>query len=135
MEIYMRYPSIALLVGLSLAACGPSTTPEQRATKKANIAASDAAIKNAKLTKVGGKTFRVAVVEGKNYALVDIAKPSAPYFPKEVELAARQVTGCKAEFGAGVLAFVGGDVNTLDLNALASKRKGKFRGWRADLAC
>lgn len=118
-----------------LAACGPSLSSDQKAQREYNQARTAAAMKTATTHEVNGKSFRVAVIEDRTYALVDLVSKPVPYTAVDVEAAAKAATGCKAEFSAGVLAFVGGDPRTADLTELRKKISGTFNGWRVDLTC
>jgi hypothetical protein len=132
----MRTLIIALLAVTALSACGgPSLSPEQKASRTANIAKTDAALKSAQNVMVDGKTFRVATIADKSYALVELQGPSLPYTVAEIERAASSVTGCNSTFEPGILAFLSGDITTLDLSVVRSKVSGRFNGWRVDLAC
>ncbi len=77
----------------------------------------------------------MATISEKAYALVELQSTSTKYTVADVENAGTRVTGCKAIFSAGVLAFLSGDINSVDLNDLQSKISGSFNGWRVDLAC
>ncbi len=132
----MRLLLSSLACAVLLSACGgPSLTPEQKATRAANIARNDEALKTAQNVVVDGKTFRVATISEKAYALVELQSTSTKYTVADVERAGARVTGCKATFSPGILAFLSGDINTVDLNDLRSKISGRFSGWRVDLAC
>lgn len=103
--------------------------------KQANIAQTKAAVAKARTVDVGGKKFRVAHIVERNQALVDLVGPPAPYYVKDVQAAARAVTGCNGAFSPGILAFVGGDINKADLYELSTKRSDKFWGWAVSLKC
>ena len=119
-----------------LSACGgPSLSPDQKAQRAINIAKTDAALKTAQSVMIAGKTFRVATIADRSYALVELQGTAVPYTVADVEQAGARATGCNATFSAGVLAFVGGDIRTADLNGLRSKIRGRFNGWRVDLNC
>lgn len=132
----MRLLLSSLACAIILSACGgPSLSPEQKAQRATNIARTKAALEVAEMTTVNGKTFRVATIKEKNYALVELQSSSAPYTVADVEAAGARITGCKATFNAGVLAFLTGDIRTVDLNDLRSKIKSEFNGWSVQLKC
>jgi len=119
-----------------LSACGgPQLSPEQRAQRAINIAHTDAALSTAKTVTVNGKSFRVAHVTERNQALVELIGASTPYFVSDIEAASRAATGCNGTFNPGILAFVGGDIATVDLAELRTKVSGRFNGWAVSLAC
>ena len=120
--------SIVLAAGV-LAACD-TPSPEV----KANRAMTEAALKTAQSVEVNGKTFRVAHVTERNQALVALTSTPEPYYTKDVVAAATAVTGCKGEFSGGVLNFLGGDINTSDLQEMSTKVK-DFKGWPVALKC
>ncbi|GFE50253.1 hypothetical protein So717_20060 [Roseobacter cerasinus] len=132
--------SSLLLAVLAACASGPTLTPEEKARRDARKALHLAALDAAREVQVGGKTFRVAKVEtgdrDDTYAFVDlISTPRVLYVP-ELEQAARLATGCDAEFAAGVLAFIRGDLNTVDIGKMtAFEVAGRRMGHRVDLSC
>lgn len=132
----MRLKALLLLVTVVLSACGSSQgTPEQRAQRAQNIAQTDAALSVAKTVTINGKSFRVAHVTERNQALVELVGASSPYFVSDIEAASRAATGCNGQFNPGILAFVGGDIATADLNELRTKVSGRFDGWSVSLNC
>lgn len=136
----MRIILTTLALSLALTACSsPRTTPEQREARAKNIAITQEASKNTQQVQVDGLTFDVFRVDGMAggpWAKVTLASPaSAPHTPLQVEAAAKQATGCNAEFAAGVLAFIGGYSKSVDLTPLEAKKKPQDKGWRADLKC
>lgn len=129
----MKKQMIALCaVALVAAGCSSSrhNTPEVRARKAANAAI----WKTRQPVDFAGKPFEVAVSKDRSFSFVAPKGSRFPYTPAEVEGVARSVTGCKAEFGAGILAFVGGFSKKADLRDLQSKYSG-FNYWRVDLKC
>ncbi|MEP2472981.1 hypothetical protein [Roseobacter sp.] len=104
----MKKSVFSILTALTLAGCGsgPSLTPEQRTAQDAAFARNEKAVESATQTTVDGKTFRVALPEGTAFALVALVGTPTPYTGANLETAARNVTGCKATFGAGVLVFI-----------------------------
>ena len=132
----MRILLSTLACVVLLSACGGSSlTPEQKAAREANNTRTDEALKTAQNVVVGGKTFRVATITEKGYALVELQGASTHYIVADVERAGARVTGCKATFSPGILAYLSGDINAVDLSELRSKISGRFSGWRVDLAC
>ncbi|MGG9999068.1 hypothetical protein ACQU0X_03205 [Pseudovibrio ascidiaceicola] len=107
-----------------------SNSVEVRARKAANLSI----WKTRQEIRFAGKPFEVAVAKDKAFSFVAPKGSGFPYSPAEVEGVARAVTGCKAEFGAGILAFVGGFSKTSDLREIQSKYSG-FNYWRVDLKC
>lgn len=77
----------------------------------------------------------MAHVPERNQALVELVGTSTPYFVTDVEAASRAATGCNGTFNAGILALVGGNIATADLNDLRTKVSGRFNGWAVSLAC
>lgn len=132
----MRFLATVVACTVLLSACGgPSLSPEQKAQRAANIAKIDAALKTAQNVEIAGKIFRVATINDKSYALVELQGATAPYTVADVERAGARATGCRATFAAGILAYMSGDIRTVDLNDLRSKIRGRFNGWRVDLQC
>lgn len=131
----MRFAAFFLFTSIALSACGPQLSPEQRAQRAANLAQTEAALAEAQTVTVNGKTFRVATVTERNQALVDLVGDPTPYFAADVEAASRVATGCNGKFDPGVLAFLGGDMTTVDLGELRTKVSGNFSGWSVRLAC
>ena len=127
-------PQIFSALVLVLAGC-TSNSSELHAQKAANIARSEAALEAAQTVRVSGNLFRVAVIDDRSYALVEQTKTKGKYTVADIEVAANSVTGCQATFEPGILALVGGDIETADLNLLRSKVSGRFYGWRTNLSC
>ncbi|MEE3360422.1 MAG: hypothetical protein VX248_10760 [Pseudomonadota bacterium] len=125
-----------LLAAAFVSACGgPQLTPEQKAKRAESRAIVKAAQATAKTVTVNDKTFSVARVVKYNHTIVELVGEPTPYYIKDVEAASRAATGCKGKFDAGVLAFVGWDIQTIDLAFLRTKISGDFDGWTVDLDC
>lgn len=122
-------------VALVSACGGPKLTPEQKAVRKEYIARKEAALKDAKVVTVSGTSFQVAHIKENNRAIVKSLSDPMPYFAADVEQAARAVTGCKAKYDGGVLAYLSGDLGTVDLYDLSTKVRSGFDGWSVDLTC
>ncbi|WP_133057658.1 hypothetical protein [Falsiruegeria litorea] len=110
----------------------------------------------AKEVQVGGTRFRVGVIDDGFYSTVATSAAASNFVLKrrneatavidvigqgpngytvaDVEAAARQVSGCKASFNAGVLTLLGGFEPSTDLSTIAAKAS-KFNGWSTSLAC
>jgi hypothetical protein len=156
-EEKMRLGALSVFVVLGVAACGGSgSNPEAAEAKARNQALREAAAANARQVQVSGRTFQVIRIEGgwdhlvqqadgtpglsyidRPYALVELTSPTGASFTgRDIERAARQATGCQAEFNAGVLSFLGGfDPATSDLQALGQQSRTPIETWRADLSC
>ncbi|MBR9843835.1 MAG: hypothetical protein GYB25_11785 [Rhodobacteraceae bacterium] len=80
-----------------------------------------------------GNSYEVAVSGDQTFAFVRPAKGFA-YSPKDIGGVAGQVSGCRAKMSAGVLAFVGGYNEDVDLQELQAKVT-NFKYWRANLEC
>ena len=126
---------VSLIASLAvLSACGPSQSPEQRAEIRENKAKNAAIWKMRDTVAMNGKTYEIAVAPDRTFAFVSPARSDFAYSPVEVEAVARAQTGCKATFGAGILAYLGGYSETSDLCPIQAKVSG-FNYWRADLSC
>ena len=125
-----------LIAAAFVSACGgPQLTPEQKAKRAESRALVKAARANAKTVTVNDKTFSVAHVVQNNYTIVDLVGELTPYYIRDVEAASRAATGCKAKFNPGILAFIGGDIQTFDLGILSTKSSSGFDGWTVKLDC
>jgi hypothetical protein len=134
-ENIVKKSVVALIATLAaLSACGPSQSPEQRAEIRENKAKNAAIWKTRDTVAVNGKTYEIAVAPDRTYAFVSPARSDFAYSPVEIEAVARAQTGCKATFGAGILAYLGGYSETADLRPIQAKVSG-FNYWRADLSC
>lgn len=132
----MRLLISALTCVITLTACGgPHPSAAQKEKQKEYQVQFDAAAKNAPTVKVGANTYRVVHVEGKEFASVQAIGAVAPYTAPEVERAGALGTGCKSTFSEGILAFLSGDINKVDLKDVSTKIKGQFKGWSVKLAC
>jgi len=156
--------ALAVSLALSACSSGSSSSnADQKEARAKNAALRAEGAKTAQQVQVNGLTFSVYKVNGsysdkvvlpgqenvplaqkktgvafidREWAAVTLVNPaSAPYTVAQVETAARQATGCRAEFAAGVLAFVGGFGTATDLQTLDAKRSGRDKSWRTDLTC
>lgn len=126
-------PLFAALI--ALAACGPSISPEKRAERAKNLALNEAAFAEAKTVTVGGKSFSVAHVKEREQALIKPDAAITAYTAPDLVAAAKAATGCNGKFDVGVLAFIGGDINTANLADIRKKISGRFEGWSVSLSC
>jgi hypothetical protein len=148
-----------LMLGAAvLTACSSAMDNANRESRALNAQARAEAAASARNVQIGGRTFQVTMLrnggyttratdtsltnfvvqrDGNPYALVRrIAPATAPYTSEDVVIAAQSVSGCAAQFNAGVLQFVGGfSAGTADLGALEAKITSGFNGWRTDLTC
>lgn len=98
-------------------------------TRALEQAAQDAAT----LTNVNGTPFRVAVIEERAYALVSLVGSRTPYFPSDLELAARNVTLCEGRFSTDGFEDADDGMRARDLNRV--RGASRVNGWRVDLRC
>lgn len=120
----------ALVATTFLVSCGPSLTPEQRATRAANIAANDAIWATRQTVSGGGTPYYVAVAPDRRYALV--APVTGKVFVQAQGMqAAAQVTGCTASPDLFLASLTGGDINApMDLT-----NNRNVEHLRVELAC
>lgn len=126
---------VGLIASLAvLSACGSSNSPEQRAEIRERKAKNASIWQMRETVAVNGKAYEIAVAPDRTYAFVAPAKSDFAYAPVDIEAVTRAHTGCKATFGAGILAYLGGYSETADLRPIQAKVS-DFNYWRADLSC
>ncbi|MGJ8596952.1 hypothetical protein [Sulfitobacter sp.] len=132
----MRFLAAVVTCTALLSACGgPSVSPEQKARLAKFETDLAAAEKVAPTIKVGPNTYRVSRVDGQEYAFVKAIGTTAPYYVPDIERAGTQIYGCKTKFNPGILGYMTGDINKLDLNMVKSKANGKSHGWNIKVSC
>ena len=130
MVVKMNYKSfLGMVLISSLAACGSAPTPEEKAARAKNASVWS----TRKAVEYNGNTYNVATNPDRTFAFV-AAACDFPRSAKDLEAVASKASGCRADFQAGILEFLGGYSDTTDLRPIEEKIS-KFKYWRADLAC
>lgn len=114
----------------------PKASSATSSSKSASTSGADeieAAWANREAVTYNGHPFEVAKNPNRPIAYVQAKGKNFSYTPKDVEAIARNKTGCKGKLQPGVLAFVGGYNENVDLKIVSYKNK-PFR-WSVDLTC
>lgn len=109
--------SLAITACLLLAACGPRLSPQMQASKEKNMAL-NAQVTASQTVSYGGNDFAIGQHPSEPFVLVTPKTKGAKVTEAFLEAAATQVSGCKADFDAGILTFIEGytDQSPIPLN-------------------
>ncbi|SMX33904.1 hypothetical protein [Actibacterium lipolyticum] len=124
--------SILVAASVLLSACTEETrTPAQIQMAEVNANKTDDIWKSRRPVTVGGDRYEVGVSEFKKFALVGFRKVNLGVTQREVEAAARAVSGCAADASRPLARLSNGDVDTV----IPLEKLGSAAYLRVELSC
>lgn len=120
----------AVAGALSACSSSGSNSAEVRAQKAKYLALWD----TRQTVSHAGRPFELAISADRSFAFIAPAASGFSYTPLDLEAAAKAGTGCSAKYSSGILEFLGGYSETVDLRPIQGKAK-DFKYWRTDLTC